>query len=216
MHQTSGEERREFQRLRLDPPLAATFGDEDVRLLEVGVLGARMRHAPSLDLARGELRFRWGSDDIAMRCEIVRTVGPDRAKYAGNGCESGVRFLAALGHSGDRLRDMLAQIVMRELEDRHDASATRLYIRAIDGDKTVRGIDAQFLSYRFENGTWQRRPIFLPEQPAVGFTVARGEDTDELRRLCEVYEASDDEGRRLIRLFAELSVSQVLQIPPRT
>jgi hypothetical protein len=218
MPQTTGEERREFQRLRLHPPLSATFADHEVGLLEVGVLGARMRHPPSLDAARGELRFLWSGDDIAMRCEIVRTVGPDRAKYPGNGCESGIRFVAALGHSGDRLRDMLAEIVMRELAERHDAtaSATRLHIRSIDGDKTVRGVDAQFLSYRLENGAWQRRPIFLPEQPAVGFTVARGEDTDELRRLCEVYEASDEEGRRLIRLFAELSVSQVLQIPPRT
>lgn len=216
MHQTTGEERREFQRLRLDPPLAATFGDREVHLLEVGVLGARMHHPPSLELPRAELRFHWGGDDITMRCEIVRTVGPDRAKYPGQGCESGIRFLAALGQSGDRLRAMLAEIVMRALEERHDASATRLHIRQIDGDKTVRGADAQFLSYRLENGAWHRRPIFLPEQPVVGFTVARGEDTDELRRLCEVYEASDDEGRRLIRLFAELSVSQVLQIPPRT
>ena len=42
------------------------------------------------------------------------------------------------------------------------------------------------------------------------------EDADEMQRLCSVYEASDDEGRRLIRLFAELSVSDALQIPPRT
>ena len=42
------------------------------------------------------------------------------------------------------------------------------------------------------------------------------EDAAEMQRLCEVFEASDEEGRRLIRLFAELSVSDVLQIPPRT
>jgi hypothetical protein len=77
-------------------------------------------------------------------------------------------------------------------------------------------VDAQFLSFRFEHGGWKRRHVFLPEQPAIGFTVARGEDAEEMQRLCEVYEASDDEGRRLIRLFAELSVSDALQIPPRS
>ena len=49
----------------------------------------------------------------------------------------------------------------------------------------------------------------------MGFTVARSTDTDEMQRLCDVYAASDEEGRRLIRLFAELSVSDAMQIPPR-
>ncbi|HEV2722122.1 MAG TPA: hypothetical protein VG323_19025, partial [Thermoanaerobaculia bacterium] len=62
---------------------------------------------------------------------------------------------------------------------------------------------------------WQRRRVFLPEQPSAGFTVARTEDSDEMQRLCNIYAASDEEGRRLIRLFAELSVSNALEIPPR-
>jgi hypothetical protein len=129
---------------------------------------------------------------------------------------SGLRFLAAIGESGDHLRDMLAQLVVKALEDRHDSSATRIRIRSVDGDKTVRGADAHFLSYQYENGGWKKRRVLLPEQPPMGFTVARGEDAEEMQRLCEVFEASDDEGRRLIRLFAELSVSDALKIPPRT
>ncbi len=86
----------------------------------------------------------------------------------------------------------------------------------VDGDRTVRGRDANFRSYRLDADGWHRRNVFLPEQPAVGFTVTRGEDPEEMQRLCEVYEASDEEGRRLIRMFAELSISEALQIPPRT
>ena len=103
----------------------------------------------------------------------------------------------------------------RALEEFHESSATKIRLRAIDGDKTVRGRDAHFLCYRWEAGSWHKRYVFLPEQPSIGFTVARGEDPEEMQRLCEVYEASDDEGRRLIRLFAELSISDALQIPPR-
>lgn len=214
MHST-GAERREFQRLRLDPAISGTFGSIPVTVIEVGILGARMQHEKPIDPVRGELRFPYGGNEIGMRCEIVRTVPPDRAKYPGSGHESGMRFVAAVGDSGDRLREMLAQLVVRALEAHNDSSATRLRLRAVDGDKTVRGVDAQFLSYRLENGTWRKRHVFLPEQPPVGFTVARGEDVDEMQRLCEVYEASDEEGRRLIRLFAELSVTDVLKIPPR-
>ncbi|HEX2060665.1 MAG TPA: hypothetical protein VHK90_07985, partial [Thermoanaerobaculia bacterium] len=216
MQLRTGEERREFQRLRLEAPIPGTFGTTAVSILEAGILGARIQHAAPLDVPRGELRFSYDGREIAMRCEVVRTVEADHARYPDAGLMSGLRFLAALGESGDHLRVMLARLVASALEHRHDSSATRLRIRAIDGDKTVRGVDAQFLSFRLENGAWRRRHVFLPEQPALGFTVARGEDPEEMHRLCTVYEASDEEGRRLIRMFAELSVSEALQIPPRT
>ena len=211
--QSNAEERREFQRLRLETPLPGSFGSTAVTIVEAGVLGARVQHAEPLDNPRGELRFTYDANEIVMRCEVVRTLEASTTRY-GEGFVSGLRFVAAVGDSGDHLRAMLSQLVVKAIEDRHDSSATRLRIRTVDGDKTVRGVDAQFLSFRLDNGQWKRRHVFLPEQPAAGFTVARGEDAQEMQRLCTVYEASDDEGRRLIRLFAELSVSDALQIPP--
>ncbi|HEX2836292.1 MAG TPA: PilZ domain-containing protein [Thermoanaerobaculia bacterium] len=208
--QPKGEERREFQRLRLEEPISGTFAATPVTLVEIGILGARIHHDGALSGNRGDLCFSAEGHDVTMRCDVVRTF-PVPGGFA-----SGLRFLAAIGESGDHLRAMLARLVAWALEHRFDSEATRLRIKAVDGDKTVRGIDAQFLSYRFDRGSWQRRNVFLPEQPHLGFTVAKGEDPDEMQRLCAVYEASDDEGRRLIRLFAELSVSEVLQIPPRS
>ena len=216
MQQAKGEERREFQRLRLEQPIPATFGALPVSVVEMGILGARIQHDDDPGGARGELRFRNNGSDVVMRCEIVRTIEADQLRFPGGRWLSGLRFLAAVGDSGDELRSMLAQLVVSALDDRHDSSATRIRLRNVDGDRTVRGDDAQFHSFRYENGSWRRRPGFLPEQPALGFTVARGEDAEEMQRLCAVYEASDEEGRRLIRMFAELSVSDVLQIPPRS
>jgi len=205
MQHVKGEERREFQRLRLETPIPGTFGDHPVTILEIGVLGARLQHDEPL-VDRGELQFTYEDHHVALKCEVARVVDAHT---------SGLRFLAALGESGDHLRVMLAQLVTRALEERHESSATKIRLRVIDGDKTVRGRDANFIAYRLETAGWRKRHVFLPEQPSVGFTVARGEDPEEMQRLCEVYEASDDEGRRLIRLFAELSISDALQIPPR-
>ncbi len=204
------EERREFQRLRLDPPVPGSLGGVDVTILEIGILGARVHHSNQLP-EYGELRFLSGNEQIEMKCEIVRTT-PDE-----QGFESGLRFLAAIGESGDNLRNMLARLVQHEFEVRRQMPANSIPHdhSSVDGDRTVRGSDAAFLCYRLENGKWHKRRVFLPEQPGTGFTVARTEDSAEMQRLCRVYEASDDEGRRLIRLFAELSVSDALEIPPR-
>ena len=203
-HGSTGDERREFQRLHLTFSIPGTFGETPVAISEIGILGARIQHDGPLG-ERGDLRFEHEGNPVVLRCEVVRT----------NASQSGLRFLAALENSGDRLRAMLAQLATAALDERYDNSVTKVKVRrVVDGDKTVRGVDAQFVSYRFEDGAWKRRAVFLPEQPSRGFTVARGEDAEEMRRLCEVYEASDDEGRRLIRLFAELSVSNVLKIPP--
>lgn len=212
---SAGDERREFQRLEIDPPLSGTLSGADVSILEVGVLGARVRHANPLDSSYAELRFAFDGDDIGLRCEVIRTSKPKETHDGSAALESGLRFTAALDDSGDKLRAMLARLVKREFEIRQRMPADSIRKSAVDGDKTVRGVDAGFLSYRLENGTWQKRHIFIPEQPPVGFTVGRAEDGAEMQRLCLVYEASDEEGRRLIRMFAELSVSDQLQIPPR-
>ena len=215
MQRGQAEERREFQRLRLTAPLTGTFGASAVSIVELGILGARIQHEGDLP-PRGELLFHSNGSEVTMRCEVVRTIEADQYRFPGARFISGIRFLAAVGESGDELRALLASLVSSALEGRHDASATRIRLRSVDGDKTVRGVDAQFVAFRFENGTWRKRPVFLPEQPSLGFTVARGEDAEEMQRLCAVFEASDEEGRRLIRMFAELSVSDVLQIPPRS
>ena len=208
-----GEERREFQRLRIEPPIPATLGGRPVAVSEAGVLGARLEHDDPLEVEYADLRFDFGGRTLTLRCEFVRTItqsGGQRGR-----AESAVRFLAAVGDSGDALRAMLAQLVSEAFAARRAHRGGSLHAGGIDGDRTVRGKDAAFVCYRLDGSSWKRRRVFLPEQPATGFTVARGADDEEMQRLCQVYQASDDEGRRLIRLFAELSVSDVLEIPPR-
>lgn len=208
MQELRPEERREFQRLALHPPHPATLGSMSVLILEAGVLGARLRHPSPFEAQYAELRFTHDGKEIVMKCEVIRT-------FAGiaTGAESGVRFLAAIGESGDALRNMLGELVTTELNARRSPGGM-LEAPSVDGDRTVRGRDAGFLCYRFERGVWGKRAVFLPEQPSSGFTVSRSSDAEEIQRLCRVFEASDEEGRRLIRLFAELSVSGVLEIPP--
>jgi hypothetical protein len=204
-----GEERREFQRLHIDPPIDASLRDTPVRILEIGVLGARVQHDGELTDEYAELKFTDEGHEIVLRCEIVRTI-----PGSGGRNESGLRFISAVDQSGDRLRELLARLVRKEFAKRRRLPTAAMQHESVDGDKTVRGKDANFLCYRLEGNVWRKRRVFLPEQPVMGFTVATSVDNDEIHRLCQIFQASDAEGRRLIRLFAELSVSDVLQIPP--
>lgn len=205
----TGEERREFQRLAVDPAIPGTLGNRDVSIVEIGVLGARVRHAEPIGTDYAELRFEHDRAEVTLRCEVIRSSGEQQI-------ESGIRFLAAVGESGDRLRELLARLVAHELEVRRKVPRHIIPTGStVDGDRTVRGKDAGFLCYRLESGHWKKRRAFLPEQPSTGFTVARWVEPTEVQRLCQVFEAADSEGRRLIQLFAELSISDEMEIPPR-
>jgi hypothetical protein len=204
-----GEERREFQRLNVEPAIPGTLGGQPVSIREIGVLGARVEHSQPIGAGYAEFQFEQGGAAVTMRCEVVRSSGNPPS------IESGLRFLAAVGESGDRLREILARLVAHELEVRRKMPKHIIPSgNAVDGDRMVRGKDAGFLCYRLEAGHWKKTRAFLPEQPVAGFTVAHWVDPNEVQRLCQVFEAADVEGRRLIQLFAELSVSDELEIPP--
>ena len=204
MQELRPEERREFQRLPLQPPIRGTLDEKPVSIHEIGVLGARIQQSAPVTSAHPELRFNYKGGEIAIRCDSVRI---DR------NFELGLRFVGAFGASAMRLREMLGELVTQAINER-TASPDMAIDPPFDGDSTMNRKDSGFISMRLENSHWTKRAVFLPEQPPSGFTVARTVDASDLDRLCRAYESADDEGRRLIRVFAELSVSDVLQIPP--
>ena len=87
--------------------------------------------------------------------------------------------------------------------------------KEVDADDTLKGKQAGFVTYYMEEGAWRKARSLLPDQPDAGFTVAVGEDEEEMALLCQSYEDADSEGMRLIKMFAELSVSEALGVPPR-
>ncbi|HVR43160.1 MAG TPA: PilZ domain-containing protein [Thermoanaerobaculia bacterium] len=204
-------ERREFQRLLLPDGVPARFGDDGVRLLEIGVSGARFEHDGREPVGRtSPLRFEWEGEAISLEVEVIRS-SPAADHRDGRLHHVGVLFLGADEASADALRRALSAAVLRRLDERKpDSSAAG---EPLDFDDTLRPGDAMFLSYVFENGVWKKRRAFLPEQPEVGFTVAFDADKDELQRLCRAYEQADLEGRRLLRLFCELSISDAMNVP---
>ena len=54
-----------------------------------------------------------------------------------------------------------------------------------------------------------------PEQPINGFTISAEVSPKYLEMLCKTYEKMDDEGRRLTRILAELSINKAEGVPTR-
>jgi len=211
-------DRREFQRLRLTQPILAQMGEQNALILDIGIGGAFLEHygavAPGHQFS---LRFRWQGEDIDLRCEVARTEVVRAPAGDGKSAVShtGVRFVTVTKESTARLQDLIATFVGKLLAaqkanasgDRDETGATLL--ARLGEARRMR--TSGFLAYHFDDGAWTRTATHSAKQPEDGFTVAAFEDQDEVDALCRTYAAADEEGRRLIRLVAELSLKS-----PRT
>ena len=124
--------------------------------------------------------------------------------------QSGIRFFKAIRASDHDLRLMLSGIVSHEIDLRRSLESAVSF----DESEPTR-MEAPFVTFRLDDNIWLRRPAFTPRQPENGFTIPMRSNDVELKRLCLSYSAGDEEARRLVRLFAELSISEELGVPPR-
>ncbi len=205
-------ERREFQRLQLEKPLTGQFRDRDVRILEIGVLGARIAHTDGCHEGdQGILRFDWGTTSVALESQVVRSSPAAAPEGQSVAHQSGLRFITAIGESDSTLRRMLTERVRVLLQEARESASESAV--TIDRDETLTAKEAPYVTYYMQDGEWHKKPALAPEQPDSGFTVAAGENEIEMKLLRQVYENADTEGMHLIRLFAELSISEKLGLP---
>ncbi|MEO6487497.1 MAG: hypothetical protein ABIO78_06095, partial [Thermoanaerobaculia bacterium] len=64
-------------------------------------------------------------------------------------------------------------------------------------------------------GRWRRSDSVTSEQPHTGFTVSADLHPSQVDLLCKTFEGSNDEGRRLTRILAELSIKKTEGTPIR-
>ena len=205
-------DRREFQRLRLGKPILGLLEDQNALILDIGVSGAYVEHYGKPPVGgKMTLLFRWKGEDLGFLCEVAHT---DVVRNAANDVvsQTGLTFVEPVGQSESRLNDMVATFIGKILAaQKANAAAGDISESGtlVDLGGARRSRSRNFVAYRYENGKWSRAFTDSHAQPPNGFTVAGYEDDEELKTLCETYEAADEEGRRLIQLVAELSARTV-------
>ena len=207
-------DRREFQRLHLAKPILAQLDSQSAMILDIGVGGAYIEHYGMVEPGqRFQLTFRWMGEDVTFIAEVIRS---SEVRKTGGDMESSVahtalHFVEGKGDAENRMHDMMATFVGKVLAaqkanasgDLGDSAGARILAQLGEARRMrTRG----YIAYHFKEGTWWRVPTDSSLQPPDGFTVAAYEEEEELVQLCSSYETADEEGRRLIRLVAELSV----------
>jgi len=228
---------RRVQRIRLAQPLAARLGATPVVLVDLSTLGARVEHTSPMQ-AGGEdhLAFRWEEVEIAIECRIVRS-RLDRFSGGADGLtvyHSGLEFEEMKPEVNLHLKNMIGGFITRAIEEQklnargvlpaHDVnkmpifrfdgqlSADRGEVAAGAGSALIPTTriarEIGYVTYHLEGQTWRKKRTQDPGQPMEGFTVSAAEDHEQVALLRDAYLNSDQNGRKMIQLLAQMSIME--------
>ena len=209
-------ERRKYQRVVLTRPLPGRLGSARIYVIDASLIGLRIAHqgaAPPQGSAC-RVEFEWEGRLIALDCEVRRNALHKLAKSASEKSiyHAGLSIVGAIGDSDTSLRQMIAAIVARAL-DEQKANARGVPAEAAQCFQTGKGTD--YVRCELVGETWRRMETNRADQPQNGFTISAAESREHVEMLCDTFVNADDDGRRLIRMMAELSISRAEGVPTR-
>jgi hypothetical protein len=210
-----GEERRRFGRINLETPLAGFIDLLPVDIVDVSVVGFRVTHETRFQPGhKGRIRVITGGGPIEFTCTVIRSTLYRLAKKPEEKTlyTSGVEIHEGSADSETLLRDLIAGRVIRALQEQKENARGVAPI----GEYTFQvGKGDRYRRCEFDGKTWRRFETTQPNQPASGFTISAEIEPRQIQLLCETYENTSDEGRRLTQILAQLSISKREGTPTR-
>jgi hypothetical protein len=228
---------RRVQRVHLPQPLIAKLGAAQVVLVDLSILGARIEHHSPLSAGtHSHLSFEWEGDRITAECRIVRS-RLERFSTGSDGLtvyHAGLEFENMAAEMRGKLKRIIAVFITRALEEQklnargvmpqHDVAKMPIFRRggmltsnSKDVKESVGSLalpamrvakESGYVCYQLDHNIWRRKRTHDPGQPLEGFTISALEDSEQAELLCDAYERSDGDGRRMIQLFAQLSIME--------
>jgi len=228
---------RRVQRVHLAQPVVARLGATQVILVDLSVLGARIEHHMPLPAGnRMRLVCEIDEERVVAECRIVRS-RLERFSVGSDGLtvyHSGLEFENLDDAIRETLKGIIGHFISRALEEQklnargimpqHDVSKMPIFRR--EGQLTANSKDVResvgssmlpssrmaaesgYICYQLDNNSWRKKRTHDPGQPAEGFTISALEDVAQADLLCDAYSRSDRDGRKMIQLFAQLSIME--------
>jgi hypothetical protein len=210
------EDRRRFGRIHFETPIPARVGETRVRLLDLGLNGVHVasesRFAPASSV---DLKFDTDVGSVNVRCRVIRCTLSEYSNKPGQKSvyETGLRILETIGESDHIIRETIALHVARALEEQ---KANAYGIPPLESllSQEVPAIE-RYRKCEYIDGRWQFSETAASAQPVSGFTIAAHVPLHHVDMLCKTYQRADEEGRRLTKIFAQLSVTKGEGVPTR-
>jgi len=212
------EDRRQYQRVKLTRAAPCQIDDRGGFVFDVSLTGALVAHEERDAATRlqGEVKvsWEWEGQPLSFIAQIVRSDLERRETRQGirRIRRLGISFVRPLGASDQVLQEIIMAHVERAL-DEQKANARGIPAIAPSSVQTGGGLKG-YLICRYRRGRWTRSESESSEQPPDGFTISVSE-SHQASLLCESYEEADEEGRKMIRQMAEISISEEKGIPTR-
>jgi hypothetical protein len=206
---------RQFERIHFEHPIPARLGDAQVRVLDLAIGGARLLGSTKVTPgAPRELRIDWQGKTVHLKCIVTRCIlltfasGKDQVSTY----DIGLRIVESVGDSDKIMRELIATFVMKALDEQR---ANWEGIPPVGPYVHIEGKTNRYRRCELVNSDWKITSTTRPEQPLTGFTVSAEVAPHYIDMLCKTYEGTDDEGRRLTRILAELSINKAEGVPTR-
>lgn len=212
--------RRTTNRLVFRMPRAARFATYEVVLIDLSLKGAGIQHPHQIPPGtRSTLRFRLEREYHELTCEIKRS----KLQLVRQGTKtlqiyrSGLEFTGIEGQVAsikEALRKRVQRAIARQQADAFSNAAAMQGVDESSGAIPIAALASWMETRPFvrcvleRNGKWRSDKVDTPEQPANGFTVSSDEGDKEIDLLRRAFENANDEQRRLIRVFAQITLSE--------
>lgn len=209
-------ERRRFEHITLSRPMAGRLGSTKIFVVDISVTGARVAHQhPLIEGEIARLRFEWEGQELAFDCDVLRTHPPAKGPDpSGVLYHTGLAFVDPVGQSRSILRELITDHVMRALDEQRSNARGIPPIAPTYYQSGLRD-RAGYVTMRLVQNSWKRLTSDKPDQPLDGFTISAKEAEDQIDMLCQTYQESDYEGRRMIRKMAELTIGPAEAVAAR-
>ena len=201
--------------MRLETPLPAQFAGTRARVLEVSVIGVLIAHEGKIPPgATHDLEIDWQGTRLGLSCRVIRSTLWRLAKSATERSiyHSGLKIVEAQGDSLARLRELLAERIIRALEEQ---KANARGIPPLAAYMYQPGKGELYRRCELIDGVWRKSETIRATQPPNGFTIAADVDPAHVEMLCRTWENTTAEGRRLTQMLAELSIDRNEGVPVR-
>lgn len=197
-------------------PLAGRAGAARIFVHDVSINGLRVVHQGSLPRPGSKVKidFEWQGEKLEFECEVIHNEVHRMAKTPNEKSvyHAGLHIAAATGQSAVLLRQIVTEHVERALDEQR---ANARGIPAVAAHAFQTGKAKEFIRCQLVNGTWRRTTSTQKEQPDNGFSVSSAEEPRQIDMLCEAYERSNEEMRKLIRTMAQTSTATEAGVPTR-